>query len=1101
MTDRLSPLSLSQLWRWLLADEKSGHIFGIYREQFFTPDAGDPFRMQRYGQLLETPIGVAAGPHTQLATSIVCAWLTGARYMELKTVQTLDEIEVTKPCIDMQDEGYNCEWSQELRLDESYAEYLKGWILLHLLKDRFGVGSPGEPGFIFNMSVGYDLKGIKNPNVQHYLDLMAAAGDQLNEALEELAKWYPRVRDVAIPSRLSDNVTLSTMHGCPPGEVEQIGRYLISERRLHTTIKLNPTLLGPDRLRDLLNGRLGYEVEVPDAAFEHDLKYPDAIRIVRELQAAADEAGVSFGVKLTNTLEVMNRGTALPASEQQSYLSGRALHPLSITLAARLQAEFDGNLDISFCAGVDNGNLVDVTASGLAPVTVCSDLLKPGGYYRLRQYLDELTQACTAAGAVDLEGLIVSRAGGETDPVRAGLVNLQRYADEVGGHERYHKSHFPYTGIKTSRRLTQFDCISAPCVDTCAVDQAVPEYMYQVAQGDLPAAMAAIRRANPFPRVTGLVCDHLCQAKCTRINYDQPLAIREIKRFVAEQAGDAALPEPAPANGLKVAVIGAGPSGLSCAWFLALGGFEVHVLEEGSFPGGLVAQAIPAFRLPDDAIAADLAALERLGVRIHLNRPVDGPRFKQLRADHDYVYVAVGARKPRRLDIAGEEATGVHEAIDFLTRARSGERIALGARVLVIGGGNSAVDAARTAARLVDDGGTVTVVYRRTRREMPVGRDEAESLAAEGIELLELVAPVAVNAPAGKVTGLTGRRMRLGEPEVDGRRRPVPIPDSEFELPADDIIVAIGQAPAVDFLRPNDLEVNPATNETKLPGIYAGGDLVRGAGTLINAIADGQYVAQNIIGRASQEHGVVNGSTNRNLTAAGYQARLAVRVPAIQPPAPPGELTFDHLSTTFELPAAQAEAARCLLCDDYCNICVIVCPNRAMLAYEAKELELELQRAVVGADGEPEITASGTFRRQQRHQVLNIADLCNECGNCTTFCPTAGRPYEDKPRLCLTERSFELEDDCFYLDGATIRRRVDGVADSLTDQGDCLVYENTHVRARLDRDTFRLLDVQPLTAGVVRLDTGGAAIMFALLESLRELYPFNGLKPSDKHHE
>ncbi|MEE9466477.1 MAG: FAD-dependent oxidoreductase, partial [Candidatus Neomarinimicrobiota bacterium] len=498
------------------------------------------------------------------------------------------------------------------------------------------------------------------------------------------------------------------------------------------------------------------------------------------------------------------------------------------------------------------------------------------------------------------------------------------------------------------------------------------------------------------------------------------------------------------------------------------------------------------FRLPDDAIAADLAAIERLGVRIHLNRPVDGPRFRRLRAEHDYVYVAVGARRPRRLDISGENAAGVHEAIDFLTRARGGDRIALGARVLVIGGGNSAVDAARTARRLVDYSGTVTVVYRRTRLEMPVGRDEAESLDAEGIELVELVAPVAVNMQAGKVTGLTGRRMRLGEPEADGRRRPVPIPDSEFDLPADDIIVAVGQESAVDFLRPSDLEVNPVTHETRLPGIYAGGDVVRGAGSLINAIADGQRVAQSIIGQAGQEHGTVNGSANRNLAPVDYQVRLAVRVPAIQPPSPSGELTFEHTSSTFDTAAAQTEAARCLLCDDYCNICVTVCPNRAMVAYEAKELELELQRAVVAADGQPEISASGTFRRRQRYQVLNITDLCNECGNCTTFCPTAGRPYEDKPRLCLTERSFEMEDDCFYLDGATIRRRVDGVVDSLTDQDDCLVYENAQVRARLDRDTLRLLDVQPLTAGTVSLDTGGAAIMFALLESLRGDYLFNG---------
>ncbi len=1089
MTDRLTPLPLSRLLGLMLADERQGHIFGIYREQFFKPSESDPFRMRRYGQLLETPIGVAAGPHTQLAQSIVCAWLTGARYIELKTVQTLDEIEVAKPCIDMQDEGYNCEWSQELRLAESFDEYLKAWVLLHLLRDRLSWGTPESPGFIFNMSVGYDLKGIRQPNVQRYLNLMADAKEPLERARAELAQWYPRALEVPIPSRIADNITLSTMHGCPPAEIEQIGRYLIAERRLHTTIKLNPTLLGPERLRELLNRRMGYDVQVPDAAFEHDPDFTDAVRIVRELRAAADQAGVSFAVKLTNTLEVLNRGEALPAGEEQTYLSGRALHPLSIDLAARLQAEL-GDLDISFCAGVDYSNVVDTLAGGLAPVTVCSDLLKPGGYYRLRQYLEEIARACTAAGARDLAGLISARAGADTDGNQAALVNLQRYAQRVVGDQRYHKSHFPYNGIKTSRPLSAFDCIKAPCVDTCAVEQAVPEYMHRVAEGDLPAALAAIRWANPFPRVTGLVCDHLCQAKCTRLNYDQPLAIREIKRFVAQQAGEVSLPPPAPPNGLKVAIIGAGPSGLACGWFLALAGFEVHVYESGQSPGGLVARAIPAFRLPDDAIDSDLAAIREVGVKIYLDHPVDGSSFKGLRAGHDYLYIAVGARRPRMLGIPGENADGVHEALDFLTRVRSGERMALGARVLVIGGGNSAVDAARSARRLVADGGRVTVVYRRTRREMPVGRDEAEALNSEGIELLELVAPVEVKIKGGQVASLTANRMRLGEPEADGRRRPLPVPGSEFELPADDIIVAIGQEAAVDFVRPSDLAVDPHTNETRLPGIYAGGDVVRGAGSLINAIADGKRVAESISRRAGRDHAATSLSPDVRLSPAGYEQRLARRVEGVSLSAAPAALSFDQVPATFDQAAARAEAARCLLCDDYCNICVTVCPNRAMLAYQAEPLELTLQRGSI-RDGEFEITASGTFRLEQRHQLLNIADLCNECGNCATFCPTAGRPYRDKPRLCLTEAGFELEDGCFYLRDGVIKRRINGRVETLSDGDDHLVYETDNFKARLARDTLRVLDVQPKSGEAHRLETDSATAMWVLLSALRGHYLFS----------
>jgi putative selenate reductase len=169
MSDRFTPCSIDKLLRWILEEEKQGEIFGIRKDLFFIPQPSDAFKMKRYGQDLETPIGVAAGPHTQLSQNIISAWLTGARYMELKTVQTLDELEVTKPCIDMTDEGYNCEWSQELKLEQSFNEYLNAWIILHILKDRFGWGRTGSPGFIFNMSVGYNLDGILNSNVQAFL--------------------------------------------------------------------------------------------------------------------------------------------------------------------------------------------------------------------------------------------------------------------------------------------------------------------------------------------------------------------------------------------------------------------------------------------------------------------------------------------------------------------------------------------------------------------------------------------------------------------------------------------------------------------------------------------------------------------------------------------------------------------------------------------------------------------------------------------------------------------------------------------------------------------------------------------------------------------
>ena len=245
-----------------------------------------------------------------MAQNIIAAWLCGARYMELKTVQVLDSIAVTKPCIDMRDEGYNCEWSQELSLDGSYEEYLKAWVLIHVLHAHFGF--EGSPGMIFNMSAGYSMEGILSPTVQRFLDRMQNCGDDVRAMRQKLAKILPEAADLDIPASMSDSLTISCMHGCPPDEVEKIALYFLQGRRLNTTLKMNPTLLGPERVRGILNESLGYTVNVPDIAFEHDISYDTALRILHNCRHAADELGLAFGVKLTNTLEAINSGQSLP---------------------------------------------------------------------------------------------------------------------------------------------------------------------------------------------------------------------------------------------------------------------------------------------------------------------------------------------------------------------------------------------------------------------------------------------------------------------------------------------------------------------------------------------------------------------------------------------------------------------------------------------------------------------------------------------------------------------------------------------------------------------------------------------------------------------
>ncbi|MGB5985927.1 MAG: putative selenate reductase subunit YgfK [Desulfobacterales bacterium] len=1091
-SDKLWGCDIVTLLKWVLEDEQKGQIFGIHKDLFFVPKTSDPFRMQRYGQLLETPLGVAAGPHTQLSQNLIAAWLTGARYLELKTIQVLDELEVAKPCIDMADEGYNCEWSQELKLDQSFDEYLNAWIVLHILKDKFGWGSADEPGFIFNMSVGYNLEGIQSSPVQRFLERMADCSTEKADKIERLAKIYPRIKELTIPDCISDNVTVSTMHGCPPDEVEKIGRYFVEERKLHTTIKLNPTLLGAEGVRGILNQKLGFKTQVPDLAFDHDLKYPDGVALIRSLIESAEKIGVAFNIKLTNTLETQNQDQNLPKNEQMVYMSGRSLHPISINLAARLQQEFRGALDISFCAGTDYANVASVLACNLKPITVCSDLLKPGGYGRLSQYAEKLRDAFTAAKASNIDGFIVAQSRGNPDPAQAGLVNLEAYAAAVVEDRTYKKERFPFETIKTSRELGTFDCIGAPCMATCPATQDIPSYMYYTAKGDYAKALQVILDTNPFPNIQGMVCDHLCETKCTRINYDNPLLIREIKRFVAQSAQGVPALKPAPSNGLKVGIIGAGPSGLSCAHFLALRGFDVEIFEKKKMAGGWASDAIPTFRLDDESIKKDIDAILALSVTIHYGVVIDRATFDNMRQTFDYLYIAVGAQEGVELGVPGEEAQGVMDQLEFLSAVRRGETPRLGKRMAVIGGGNSAMDAARTAKRLAGPEGEVSVIYRRTREEMPAAPEEVQALIDEGIKLVELTAPECMLMEDGRVTSNVCFRMQLGEKDASGRPRPIKIDGSEFALDVDTVISAIGQRVNVDFFPEKKLQINPATHETQIDKVFAGGDAVRGASTLIKAIADGKNVADSICRRAVKDDQLPKSVFTKAPDVATLRKRKARRQPGAKLP----EIGFEDRSgfemviRTLDEATARAEAARCLQCDEICSVCVSVCPNRANMEFEMQPVAFTVQQAVQGGSG-IDIIDLETERIDQKYQILNLGDYCNECGNCATFCPTSGAPYQDKPKFHLTRESFDTARFGYHFSGPErLEYKHDDQRAVLTMAPNGYRYEGEIFTADLDFD-FSARKVELRGAAPQSVTLRPAAHMAILARAVQGLAPLN----------
>ncbi|MBE9467858.1 MAG: putative selenate reductase subunit YgfK [Bacteroidetes bacterium] len=1092
MSDKFFPANIKTLLRLILNEEKTrNQIFGIHKDLFFIPKEYDVFETSRFKQSLETPIGVAAGPHTQLSENIISAWLCGARYIELKTIQTLDEIDVQKPCIDMQDEGYNCEWSQELKIHQAFDEYLNAWIIIHILRDKFAWKT--ELGTIFNMSVGYNLEGILNENVQWFFEKMENCKIEKEEKINQLKEIYPNIVNVDIPNCISDNITLSTMHGCPSDEIEKIGLYLIEEKKLNTIIKLNPTLIGAKELRDILNNKLNFTDVIPDIAFEHDLKYKDAINIIKSLRQSAKENNVDFGLKLTNTLEsINNRDVFAKETADMMYMSGRALHPISVNLARKLQNEFNGELEISFSGGANCFNISDLISCGFNTITVSSDILKPGGYDRLKQYLDELQKDFIDNKAAKIEQFILrkSESDNDIDVKKAALNNLNRYADEVLNNNLYKRQYLKEPSIKTNRELSYFDCISAPCVGTCPSNQAIPEYMYYTSKGDFNKAFELILNTNPLPSVTGMVCDHLCQSKCTRINYDSPLLIKDVKRFVSENHKNF-MPKIASANGIKVAIIGAGPSGLSCAYFLALSGFEVNIYEGYSKSGGMVANAIPSFRLTDEDIKKDVERIEKLGVKINYNTKIDTEKFSQLQKENNFIYLATGAQASKKLRISGIESKGVFEPLQFLFDVKNNKPVNIGKKIAIIGGGNTAMDAARTALRIAGDNAKVTIVYRRTINQMPADYYEINACLQEGIKILELTSPEEIISQKGKIKSLKCSKMKLSEKDESGRARPIKIKGSEFEIPFDTIIPSVGQDLDIDFVDNDLLEVKDFTFETKLKNVFLGGDALTGGTSIISAVADGKKVAQNIIEKSHKEYNIKPVENKKDITYDELLVKRAKREygSKIKETALSERNNFNLITSTLTKKEAMKEASRCLFCDEICNVCVTVCPNRANYSYETKPVAYKLQKAV--RKGNDIIFEDDKlFSIKQKHQILNIGDFCNECGNCTTFCPTNGAPFRDKPKFYLSQLSFNDAEYGFILKAKNhlVYKDEKGFKELIADNNS-FIYKENKISAKFNKANFSLIEAA-LDKSINKASFDFAAQMSVLIEAAQGLYSF-----------
>ena len=952
MSELMTPIPFRELMTWITTEyRRDGAVFGVHK-----PYKAGVKKLPIFGEAIETPFGPAAGPNTQLAQNIIAGYFAGARFFELKTVQKMDGADlaacINRPCILAEDECYNCEWSTELYVQQAFEEYVKAWCALKIMAKVYGLGDPN--GFVFNMSVGYDLAGIQGEKIDTFLNGMVDASKTpiFQECIAVLKEFFPGESDYidTITPHVSGSVTVSTLHGCPPDEIERIASYLLEKKHLHTFVKCNPTILGYETARSILDS-MGYDyIAFDDHHFKEDLQYSDAVPMFHRLQALADREGLEFGLKLSNTFPVDVKAGELPSEEM--YMAGKSLFPLTTTMAAMMAKEFGGKLRLSYAGGADAFNIDKLFACGIWPITMATTELKPGGYQRFTQIGDKLD-------ALDFKPFT------GVDVVGIEALSLAARSD------KYHvKAIKPLPRRKLYEKVPLLDCFTAPCKGGCPIHQDIPEYIELCRKGAYASALRLITEKNPLPFITGTICAHNCMTKCMRNYYDEPVNIRATKLVAAEKGYDAYMSKitpPAPVtDGRKVAVIGGGPTGMSAAYFVGRAGIPVTLFEKADRLGGIVRQVIPAFRISDEAIDKDVALMERYGVEVKLGKPA--PSVEQLKKmGYTHILMATGAWKPGKLDIEGN----VQGVIEWMKRMKKQVKPCLSGNIVVVGAGNTAMDAARVAKRM---GAHATILYRRTKKFMPADEHELQLAIADGVEFVELAAPV--KQSRGK---LLCDKMILGEPDETGRRSPVKSGE-QFTIPCDMVISAVGEQVDADLMAANGIEMErkgPAF-ETNVPGVYCAGDAHRGPATVVEGIADATRFAEIVVGHPH----VYDIPAEADVTEFDAQSKKGVLAMASK---------------------CVCDGERCLQCSTVCENCVDSCPNRANVVIKM-------------SDGS--------------HEIVHVDKMCNECGNCTQFCPYASEPCHDKFTLFDTREDMDESENygvLFEEDDKIRLRYEDGV--------------------------------------------------------------------------
>lgn len=870
MSDLLRPLSFEKLMALLLEEYSAdGTIFGV----------GDIYKAGRsrlpiFGLRIENPVGPAAGPVTQTAQGIIAAYAAGARFFELKTVFP-EPVPAEKPSAAIGDRTYSSEHPSELSLGEAFGEYVKAWYAIKLLSTAFELGVP--EGFIFNMSVGGSLADLKSDKMNSFIEGLKSA--EYTPVWRECENWARAHMDEldgidnTYLSDISPNVCISATFvpraGLSAQEVEACAEYLIEEKRLHTFVRISPDILGYYTIRGILDINGYDDVVISKDRIDSEASYEDIKPALSRLQFKADSHRLEFGVKVCDGLCVEN---ADGLCVKDGKLTGRALFPIAFSLAEKIANDFGGGLRICFAGGADIYTAEKLFSAGIWPVTMVSDMIRPGGLARLKQ----VVEAVSKCDYTQFSGILTS-----------DLPDIEKYAYSGG---RY-KNKEAAALRKAKGPIPPVYCAKAQCRAVCPLGQDIPLIMRLLKNDRSMEALRVIFERNPMPFTVETLCPHPCADSCSRRFYEGALNINAENLRAAKNACFDLLDETEMKSraGEPIAVVGCGPAGLATACFLARQGANVTIFDKEPRPGGSVVKYVPKFRIDDSDVEWDVTLIQALGIDMELGTEVAS--IKELREKgFEKVVLAIGAEKQSHLKFAFGKSL---PALDFLEEYRKGDKEALEEKyignLIVIGGGHTAAAAARCAKKLstVD---RVSVVFDRTQKEMTASPSELAAMKKEGIFIMD-----SLSASGVRSGNLFCRKTEYGEPDEETGVRPLIITDEKEKIPADIVINAVGEECDSPLLDEADGHV------------YLVGDALLGkTADIADVIADAQRLAKKLANAHFDKYMPDNETEDKSFM--GGRGKLCADCKACK------------------------EGERCLECDTICEFCAECCPNRANMA-------------------------------------------------------------------------------------------------------------------------------------------------------------------------